>query len=737
VIKKNDQYLDLTPLLTPDSIAVVGASENVGAGRQVLENLIQLGYQGKIYPVNPRYEDVLGIPCYSSLTEISQAGLRVDMVAILLKRDMVVPVLREAASIGVRAGWAFANGFGEAGPEGKALQKELTEICRQNNILFCGPNCVGYIHPRAHVGTYSAPAPAFVKPGQIGMVAQSGYLTITVANSNRGLDFSMLCSSGNEAVVDSTDFIAYMLDDPGTEIILAFIEQFRKPERLPGLAEKARERGKPIILIKAGRSALAQRATVAHTGAIAGSDDVQDALFKKLGIIRVDDFDEMYETAELFSKLLHKLPEGDGIFSVTLSGGVIGLIADLGEGLDLRYPAWSDKGKKILREVLPPYSSIDNPIDAWGFGKIEESYETCLMAAAQEERADLILVSQDVPGGMATRQVDQYTSVAKAAVKVFQETAKPVVMISNPSVGFHPGISSILHQGKVPLLQGTREGLKAVKHLFSYAAFRRKSDTHKTGEEASEVIPPDVAVYLNSGRSVLTEYDSKRVLSAYDIPCVPEVLCRTVGEACEAADEMGYPVVLKVVSPQIQHKTEADVIRLNLGDAEAVQTAYEEVLSNSRTFDASASIDGVICQKMIAGAVAEAIVGILMDPYFGPAVVFGLGGVMVEVLKDRALGIPPLSGEEAAAMIEKTKGSKLLHGFRGSPEADLEALTDTLIKVGRLAADWADRIEALDINPLLIMPEGLGVVAVDALLALKTQLPPGHPACQVFIQQRV
>ncbi|MBW1912281.1 MAG: CoA-binding protein [Deltaproteobacteria bacterium] len=251
MIKKNDHYPDLKPLLVPDSIAVVGASENVGAGRQVLENLIQLEYKGEVYPVNPRYEEILGFPCYPSLTEISHAGHRVDMVAILLNRNMVVPVLKEAASIGVRAGWAFANGFGEAGPEGKLLQQELMEICRKHDILFCGPNCVGYLHPQANVGTYSAPAPDFIKQGEIGMIAQSGYLTISVANSIRGLGFSMLCSSGNEAVVDSTDFIAYMLDDPGTEIIVAFIEQFRRPERLPELAERARDKGKPIILIKA------------------------------------------------------------------------------------------------------------------------------------------------------------------------------------------------------------------------------------------------------------------------------------------------------------------------------------------------------------------------------------------------------------------------------------------------------------------------------------------------------
>jgi len=717
--QKSSEYPDLKPLLAPESIAVIGASDKTGPGRQVIENLAKLGYRGAIYPVNPRYEEILGMPCYGSLTGVHRAGHKVEMVAILLNRHMVIPVLREAAAIGVRAGWAFANGFGEAGQEGRALQQKLAEVCRQNNILFCGPNCVGYLHPRAGVGTYSAPAPDSLKPGSIGLIAQSGYLTMSVANSNRGLGFSMLCSSGNEAVVDSTDFIAYMLEDPGTEIILAFIEQFRRPERLPGLARRAFKLGKPIILIKTGRSALAQKASVAHTGAIAGSDDVQDALFKKLGIVRVDDFDEMFETAALFSKLRDRMPGGDGIFALSLSGGAISLIADIGDELRLRYPPWSEKGKEILREVLPPYAEIDNPLDAWGFGRIEATYETCLMAAAREEKADLVLVSQDVPGGMASGQVDQYAVVAGSAVKAFQELEKPVVVISNPSAGFHPGISDILDQGKVPLLQGTREGLKALKALLIYADFRRKKRLGDEDDARPDDIPQKLDIEIPSDYPVLTEFASKKVLAAYGIPCPPEVLCESQEETLQAAAKIGYPVALKVISPQIQHKTEAGIIRLDLGDADAVKHAYNQVLKNARAFDGSATTEGVLCQEMIKGAVAEAIVGILRDPGFGPAVVFGLGGVMVEVFRDRALGIPPLSRDEAREMIAMTKSSQLLFGFRGSPRADLDALIDTLVRVSWLAVDGADRIEALDINPLLVMPEGEGVVAVDALIELQ------------------
>jgi acyl-CoA synthetase (NDP forming) len=341
------------------------------------------------------------------------------------------------------------------------------------------------------------------------------------------------------------------------------------------------------------------------------------------------------------------------------------------------------------------------------------------MAAAEEEKADLVLISQDVPGGMAPKQADQYASVAQAAVKVFQETAKPVVVISNSSVGFQPDIKSALDRGGVPLLQGTREGLKAVRALFSYAKFQREMMEKKEKIERLPAAPPNVETYMRPGKVVLSEYTSKKVLAAYGVPCAREVLCKSPEETIQAAGDIGYPVVLKVISPEIPHRTEAGVIALDVGDENTLKIAYKKLIEKTQACHPSATIEGILCQKKIEGAVAEAIIGILMDRDFGPAVLFGLGGIMVEILGDRALGIPPLSRDEAREMIECTKASQLLRGFRGSPRADLDALTETLMRVGWLAIDQASRIKALDVNPLLVLPQGEGVVAVDALLALK------------------
>jgi acyl-CoA synthetase (NDP forming) len=709
---------DLKSLLCPGSIAVVGASENPGPGLQVLENLKQLGYGGRVYPVNPRYRQVAGLPCFPSLTVLQGAGHQVEMVAILLNRDSVLPVLEEAGRVGARAAWAFASGFAEAGPEGGRLQERLADVCRRHDLLFCGPNCVGVLNFNGRFGAYSAPAPREIRAGSIGMVAQSGYVCIQVANAGRGLGFSQILSAGNEAVVDCADYISYLLEDPGTRVIMAFIEQFRRPGRLPELAGRARELGKPILLIKVGRTEMARRATAAHTGALAGPDDVQDALFRKLGLIRVDDLDELFETAELFDRLGGRLPAGDGVFALTLSGGIIGLLGDLGGGLSLRYPSWSEAGTRRLRDLLPPYAAIQNPLDAWGFGRVEESYAPCLSAAAEEPGADLLLVSQDVPPGMAPRQVDQYAHVARAAAQVSLGSSKPVVFLSNPSVGFHPEIRRLLAEAGVPLLQGTREGLRAIQHLITYAAYRRAGPA-QTDDSAPSAAAAAVRAAFQRPAGNLNEYASKQVLSAYGIPCSRERLCRTADEAAEAAAAIDGPVALKVVSGQIPHKTEAGVIALGLRGESEVRAAYAELLRRAAGFAPQASIDGVLCQQMITDAVAEAIVGLLVDPQFGPAVLFGMGGVLVEVLEDRSLGIPPLDRRAALQMIEQTRGYRLLQGFRGGPAADIEALIEVLIAVGRLGLDWADRIAALDINPLLLRPVGLGAVAVDALLILK------------------
>jgi acetate---CoA ligase (ADP-forming) len=462
---------DLNPLLKPKTIAVVGASEKFGAGSIVIDNLRTLGFQGKIIPINPRYKELFGLPCYPSLSEVP-AGQKIDNVAILLGYPQVNPVLEEAGRRGIQGAWAFASGFAETGAEGAKLQGELQRICTANGILFCGPNCVGYANLHDRVGTYSAPISPTLRQGRVSAVAQSGSVILALANSNRGIGFNFLISSGNEAVVDLTDYIEYLLVDDRTEVIITFIETIRRPEAFIKACKRAAEIGKPIIAVKVGKSEIARQVALSHTGALTGADGIQDALFKKLGVIRVDDLDQLLETAEAFARCRKRLPKGNGVGAIAVSGGEIGLISDLAEGLSFRFVPLSSKAKVELRKRLPSFTAIGNPLDGWGSGDLVETYPACLEVLAKEDEVDLIVVSQDSPPGMAEKQVNQYADVARAAVRA-ADSGKPVVAISHVSGGLDPTIRQILEQGNIPFLQGTREGLLAIHHLIEYAHFQR------------------------------------------------------------------------------------------------------------------------------------------------------------------------------------------------------------------------------------------------------------------------
>ncbi|MGD2012437.1 MAG: CoA-binding protein, partial [Desulfobacterales bacterium] len=441
---------DLAALLRPQSIAVVGASEKFGAGSLVIDNLKTLGFSGTIIPVNPKYKTVSDMTCYPSLSDIPPE-IGVDCVAVVLGAGTLLAVLKQAAERGIRGAWAFASGFAETGNAGQALQAELKSFCDANGIAFCGPNCVGYLNLHHNVGTLSAPVSPTIKKGNIAAVVQSGSVALALANSNRGIGFSTLVSSGNEAVLDAVDYIEYFLQDDHTRVIIAFLEGIRRPEAFRKVCIQAANANKPIIAVKVGRSEMARKTVVTHTGALAGSDAVHDAFFDKYGVIRVDDLDQLLETAAIFSCLANRLPRGNRVGMVTVSGGEIGLIGDLSRRLSLSFPSLSPQAVAALKQELPPYTTISNPLDAWGSGDLENVYPACLDILAQEKTVDIIAVSQDSPPGMSDNQVQQYTTVAKAAVEC-AAGQKPVVVFSHVSGGLDPTLKSILDGGGVPFL---------------------------------------------------------------------------------------------------------------------------------------------------------------------------------------------------------------------------------------------------------------------------------------------
>jgi len=705
---------DLSPLLSPKTIAVVGASEKFGAGSLVIDNLKTLGFTGEIIPVNPGYTEVLGLKCYPSLSDVP-TDKQIECVAVVLGAGQILPVLKQAAQKGIQGAWAFASGFAETGQAGADLEAELRSFCDANDILFCGPNCVGYVNLHQKVGTFSAPVSPTLKRGNIGAVVQSGSVALALANSNRGIGFSTLVSSGNEAVLDTVDYIEHFLQDDNTRVIIAFLEGIRRPGAFQRACTRAAEARKPIIAVKVGRSEMARKTVVSHTGALAGSDAVHDAFFEKCGVIRVDDLDQLMETAAIFSFHADRLPKGSRVGIVTVSGGEIGLIGDISQPLSLTFPTLSQNAKNALRQILPPYTAIANPLDAWGSGDLEKVYPACLEILSQESSIDLIAVSQDSPPGMAAKQVQQYTAVAKAALRC-AEGEKPVVVFSHLSGGLDPTLKKILDDGGVPFLQGTRQSLCAIDHLTTYARFQ---ETRLVTHTSAGISPKNLQATVSQLKKhfrVLSYSEGKSILQAYGINVAGDVMTHTADEAVEAALKIGYPVVMKGQSQDVPHKTEAGLVHLNIKDEAQLRSTFDALRKNLHAHDPDATLEGVLIQEMIAPEAVEIILGISHDLAFGPVVVLGLGGIFVELLQDSVLKLPPLNHDEAFEMIQSLKGRRLLEGFRGKPRADIDALADTIVQVARMAVDLKGVLTVLDLNPLMVLPEEQGVVAADVLM---------------------
>ena len=412
-------YADLRPLFLPRSLAVVGASEKPGPGSMVLVNARPSGFTGPVYAVNPRYSQVHGHPCFPRLSELPEVP---ECVAVAVPSALVPGVVREAAEVGARSVVVYGSGFAEIGPDGQALQRELQAIAARYDLPVCGPNCLGPINLQAGYAAYSAPLPEILPRGRVGAVVQSGSVCIGLLNSGRGVGFSHLVSSGNEAVTECADYIRYFVGDPNTDVIVAFVEGFRNPAKLADAARLAAEAHKPIIVVKVGRSELSRRAVQAHTGALAGSDAVHDAFFRRHGIIRVHDLDEMLETAQLF--LSSRLPRGPGVGLITVSGGQVGLVTDLAEEEGIVFPELAAETLAQVKSQLPAFSNVGNPLDAWGNGDLAGAYPRCLEAVARDPAVDLVAVCQDAPAGLGKRQAATYQHVARAAAGIARSSSQ-------------------------------------------------------------------------------------------------------------------------------------------------------------------------------------------------------------------------------------------------------------------------------------------------------------------------
>jgi acyl-CoA synthetase (NDP forming) len=688
------ESLDLYRFFHPKTIALIGATDDKKrAGYALFRKVVDRGKREGtvVYPVNPRLQELDGITCYPTLADVPG---EVD-VAVIMIGD-AEKGLRDAVAKGAKFAIIFTAGFAEMGEEGAAKEAELATIAREGGVRLFGPN--------TNLNAFET----FPETDErkLALVTQSGHQGRPIAQGTElGIGVAYWAPTGNEADLEFADFVEFFADQPEVAVIAAYIEGFKSIPRLRQAADRAMAAGKPIVLVKVGRSEPGRRMALAHTGHMTGSDAVTDAFFDQYGVIRVDDLDELLETSALFTRT--REPEGDGIGIYAISGGTGALMADLAGHVGLRMPTLTEETQAQLRELIPEYLTVANPVDN-GAQTVKGGMNKRLMDITLADPGVGILVCP-ITGVLPSMSKIVTTDI----VECYREASKPVIVIWGSPVVDDEGYR-ILVEGNVPMFRSFKACATGLKRYLGYWEARKNY-------EAREVPEPDVPAELQdvlSGSGPLSEFESAKVVQHYGIPVAESALVTTADAAATAAEGIGYPVVVKACGRGILHKSDAGLVRVGVGDEAAVRTAFDELSSAGAANADEGGYDGVLIQRMVDGG-EEVIVGVSNDPQFGPVVLFGLGGVFTEVVKDIALRVAPLTERDAHEMVRAIKAFPLLDGARGRPKADVAALEALILDVSRMAMDLRDRVTELDLNPVRVMPAGAGVVALDALVVRK------------------
>lgn len=698
-------------MLEPRSIAVVGATPRPQYGGRFLRSVLEARDKVRVYPVNPRYQDVLGVPCYSSLADLPEPP---DLVGIIVPYHQVLPVLKQSAEVGAGAAVVVSAGFAERGSEERnQLQDEIGAFAAASGLRVCGPNCLGVANVTSGVWPSSHAPDPDLRPGPVALVSQSGATSfgpLTTRAVEAGLGYSHVISTGNEADLESSNFIDYLLDEPHVRVVACFVEGFKDGRKFLGAAKKALRLGKKIVLIKVGRSDVGAKAARSHTAALTGSDEVHNAVFNQYGVTRCEDYDDLIQTAHLLAYV--PPPTANGVAVVSHSGGISSLIADHLGNAGLHLPPLSEQAASGLNRILSGFGWAANPADITGVASRKEFADVLTLLEQEPQAGALLIATAGTP------------SQAQIVIDLKSQTSKPLIFLSTGGDNTEEGLA-MLREANIPVFTSPSRAAKSLADLFRYNQRRQKFLDSETASSAianpaftsSRHSRAGGNPSLPNGPTTLTEHDAKKLLSNWGVPSAKEVRARSIQEALEAAKTIGFPVALKLESPYIPHKTEADVVRLNIQTPNELHRAYGEIVANGLKFDPQSSGTPVLVQEMVEGGV-EVIAGISQDPQFGLILLFGIGGVFVEVYNDVAMRACPITVADGREMIAEVQGFPLLQGFRGAPEADVDALVEALLSLSQMAVDLAARKPELDVNPLIVLPKGQGVKAVDALLTL-------------------
>jgi acyl-CoA synthetase (NDP forming) len=684
----------LDPLLAPRSIAFVGASQRPNTpGNDTVREARSGGFEGALYPINPRYDEVEGLPCFASIDELPET---VDHAVLCVASDKIEAALAQAIRHGARAATIFASCYLEGDRE-PALSKRIGAMAREAGVPICGGNCMGFVNKEIGLRIAAYPCHTDAKVGPITWIAQSGSVYGALAFNASRMKFNLCVSSGGEFATRSNDYLDWALQRESTGVVGLFIESIRDPDGFEAALSEAARREIPVVVLKAGRTPDAAAMARTHTGALAGDDAAYRALFDRYGVLRVDTLDELAATLLLLSHPAR--PGAGGLASIHDSGGECELLIDLAADIGVPIARIGEATREALRKHLDPGLEAVNPLDAWGTGhNAVDIFENCLEALMADPDSAAAVVVSDIRDSHY-----HHRNLAQVARTAAEKAAMPLAFVTNYSMVDHRELALELTEFGVPVLDGTREALQAFRHLFDYRDFLARP-------KSTPPPPPPAAVTMRwrerlGDPKALDEVESLSLLADYGIPVARAIRAASRDEALQAAAEIGYPVVLKTAEPGIEHKSEVGGVVLDLGDPEALEAAYADLKTRlgARVSVSRRVPDGV-----------EIAIGAIRDPQFGSYVMVAAGGVLIELLADSAVTLAPIDENGAERLLGTLKVRRMLDGLRGRPAADVASLCRAIAHLSILADDLGDALEQLDVNPLIASPEGC--LAVDALV---------------------
>lgn len=694
----------LDNFFNPKSVAVIGASKDQRkVGFSVLQNLKDYGYSGGIYPVNPTADSIIGLKCFDKVSSIPGHP---DLAVIAVPRELVMDVIKDCGIKGVRAAIVITSGFKETGEDGQILESRLLELAKSYDMRILGPNCLGLINTGN--GLNASFAPSMPLRGSIAFFSQSGALCTAILDwsLSRGVGFSKFISLGNKSDVDELDMMEYLSNDPETRVILGYIEGVRAGRKF---MEKAWDtvRKTPLIIAKSGGTAAGARAASSHTGTLAGSERAWEAVFKQTGILRADTIEQLFNYALAFAN--NPIPSGPGLAIVTNAGGPGIIAADACERSLARMADLTPATVSRLRESLPPSAGFFNPVDVIGDARADR-YAAALETVLGDPNVNGVLVV------LTPQAMTDVEGTATAVADIRRRISKPVLAAFMGGERIIKGVD-ILRNEKVSVYPYPEDGVKSFEALVRYRAARdRSKPVTKTFEADKDRVRQTVDKANALGKKELGESEAREVIESYGFRIPANFLAITSKEAAARARQIGYPVVMKIASPDILHKTDVGGVRVGINSDREAEAAFLEITSNAKRLMPRAMVLGCMVQELVTGG-REVILGMSKDPQFGPLVMFGMGGIYVEALGDVSFRIAPIGESDAQEMMQEIKMYSILKGLRGEKPSDISAIRESILRLSQLVCDFPEIVE-MDINPLLVKDEGGGAVAIDSRITL-------------------